>query len=511
MSLSYQTFMYFGLFLPIIIGCYQICPRKYRQYGILLASYSFFFVWSKFLVIYHFCTSVFVYVVGKWLLVKKKENVDLKVYQRWQKYKVLFGTLVPLGILVILKYTNFIVGNIAGILRFSFTAWHILIPIGISYYTLQMVSYLLDIYHKKNSGADSLIHFLMYTSYFPTLVQGPITRFHDVGNDIAACHDLTYENLTHGYQRILWGLLKKMVIADHLNPVVNSIFASHTQEGGLVLFGAILWTIQLYMDFAGTIDIGIGSAMIFGVKVNENFRQPFFAQNASEFWRRWHITLGTFFKDYIFYPISLSKSIMKVTKYFKKKKMTFFARYTGPMIALFFVWLSNGVWHGANWTYIFYGMYYFVLIFIELILEKPIQRLYQKFHIDEKGFAVRMFRFLKLSVIVVIGEMFFRAPSIQVGWQMFISIFTKWNFHEALSVIPFLGMDTWDYLTVGLAFFVVICMSFYLEKGHTIHDFLDGLPRGLRWAILYLVIFYIILFGAYGPGYDAIAMMYAGF
>ena len=185
----------------------------------------------------------------------------------------------------------------------------------------------------------------LYSSFFGTIVEGPITRYGDIFESLFAGEPITADSFMMGAQRITWGLFQKLVIADHLDVVVKNIFTDHYESGSLAFLGAVLCTIQLYMDFAGTIDIVIGSAQMIHVQVAENFRQPFFAKNASDFWRRWHITLGTFLRDYIFYPISLSKSIQRMTKRLKAHNHKHLARYAGPMIALFFVWLTNGIWH----------------------------------------------------------------------------------------------------------------------------------------------------------------------
>ena len=267
-------------------------------------------------------------------------------------------------------------------------------------------------------------------------------------------------------------------------------------------------TIQLYMDFCGSIDIGIGTAKIFGVTLPENFRQPFFAKNAGDFWHRWHITLGTFFRDYIFYPVSLSKPVQKLTKKVGSKSRLL-QRYLGPAIALLMVWLANGFWHGPYWTYVGYGIYYFVLMLIEMLWEKPFEEWWRRRGWDGK--PLRIFRFCKLLVIVFIGEMFFRAKTFADGWTMFTSIFTNFHPVQSWGTIGFLGMDAWDWLVCILSFCVVIVVSVLREKGISIWAWLEKKPAYIRWSAVYLLIFAILIFGAYGPGYDKVAMMYAGF
>jgi D-alanyl-lipoteichoic acid acyltransferase DltB (MBOAT superfamily) len=300
------------------------------------------------------------------------------------------------------------------------------------------------------------------------------------------------------------------VIADHIAPAVNQLYAGEYMDGGVALFAAFLFTIQEYMDFSGSIDIAIGSARIFGIRLSENFRQPFFAKNASDFWRRWHITLGTFFRDYIFYPISLSKNAAKLTKA-AKKVIGGGARFVTPAIALFFVWLSNGLWHGARWSYVFYGMYYFVLILIENILEEPFLKLLEKLKLKETSAPVRVFRYIKLLFIVVIGEMVFRADTLSKGLHMLKLVFTDLRFDMVVKHIQDIGIDRYGYFVIITGMIVVAVTETLKEMGVPIRARLEALPAPVRYGFWYICIFGVIIFGAYGTGYDVEDLVYAQF
>ena len=364
-NFMYSAPMYFAVFLPAVILLYQICPQKFRKFVLILANYAFFFIWSKFFLVYQVITMFITYQSAK--IIDRITNKKIK------KISLIIAIIINLGVLVILKYTNFFGENIFAIFHQPFTPVHLIAPIGISYYTLQMISYLMDTSSGKIHADHSIVDFAVYASFFPTLIQGPITRFSEVKDSIHACNPITYQNLKFGSQRILFGLMKKMIIADRLDPAVSKIFTSYTQDGLFSLIGAVLCTIQLYMDFSGIVDICLGSAEIFGIKLPENFRQPFFAENASDFWRRWHITLGTFLRDYVFYPISLAKPIHRLSKFFTKYFGKAAGKFIGPFIALFAVWFLNGLWHGPYWSYIFYGLYYFCFMILEILLKKPVE------------------------------------------------------------------------------------------------------------------------------------------
>ena len=502
-NFMYSAPMYFAVFLPTVILLYQICPQKFRKFLLILANYAFFFIWSKFFLVYQVITMFITYLSAK--------AIDHTTNKKIKKISLIIAILINLGVLVILKYTNFFGENIFAIFHQAFTPVHLIAPIGISYYTLQMISYLMDTSSGKIHTDHSIVDFAVYASFFPTLIQGPITRFNEVKHSIHACNPITYQNLKFGSQRILFGLMKKMIIADRLDPAVSKIFTSYTQDGLFSLIGAVLCTIQLYMDFSGIVDICLGSAEIFGIKLPENFRQPFFAANASDFWRRWHITLGTFLRDYVFYPISLAKPIHRLSKFFTKHFGKAAGKFIGPFIALFAVWFLNGLWHGPYWSYIFYGLYYFCFMILEILLKKPIDTFFKKHHIDEKQIGLRIFRFIKLFIIVIIGELFFRAQTLAVGWTMFSSIFTNFNLSTFTETLPFLRLDMIDWIIVIVGTISMFLVDLYKEFHGSIRIAIAQKPTWIRWSIIYTCIFALILFGAYGPGYDIVAMIYAEF
>ena len=499
----YSAPLYFIAFLPAVIMLYQLCPQKFRKYVLLVANYAFFYTWSKFFLVYQVITMVITYVSAK--------IIDHTTNKKTKKFILFAAIVINLGVLVILKYTNFLGENIFAIFHQRFTTVHFITPIGISYYTLQMISYLMDISSGKIHADHSIVDFAVYASFFPTLIQGPITRFNEIKDSILTCNPITYQNLKFGSQRILFGLMKKMIIADRLDPAVSKIFTSYTQDGLFSLIGAVLCTIQLYMDFSGIVDICLGSAEIFGIKLPENFRQPFFAENASDFWRRWHITLGTFLRDYVFYPISLAKPIHHLSKFFTKHFGKAAGKFIGPFIALFAVWFLNGLWHGPYWSYIFYGLYYFCFMVLEILLKKPVDDFLKKHQIDNNHTGLRIFRFVKLLIIVIIGELFFRAKTLAVGWTMFSSIFTNFNLSTFKDTLPFLRLDVADWIIVLIGIVVIFLVDFYKEFHGSIRNTIEQKPTWMRWSIIYTCIFALLIFGAYGPGYDIVAMIYAEF
>ena len=241
----------------------------------------------------------------------------------------------------------------------------------------------------------------------------------------------------------MYGLLKKLVVADRLNILIQTIFNYYDEyQGGLIAIAAVCYTIQLYMDFSGTMDAVIGTAQIFGVTLPENFKRPFFSRNISEFWTRWHITLGTWFKDYIFYPVSMSKPMKNLTSGMRKKVGNHFGPLVAGSIALFCVWFCNGLWHGAAWNYIFFGMYHLFFIVLGSVMAPAAKWLHEKLHINPDCFAYKMFQMLRTTILVVFGELFFRAHGLRAGLTMFVKIFTDFRFSEWSKVMKSqLGLD----------------------------------------------------------------------
>ena len=241
-------------------------------------------------------------------------------------------------------------------------ARHLLLPIGISFYTLQAIGYMADIYWKKIPAGQSLGKVALFLGFFPQIMEGPISMYGQTADQLWQGRGIRRE--------IVWGLFKKMVVADRLYVLVQNVFSQHSRYSGVIVaVAAVAYTVQLYMEFSGCMDIVTGSARMFGVTLPENFRQPFVSRSAAEFWRRWHITLGVWLKTYVFYPVSASGLVKRWNRFARKHCGKYAARLGVSALALFPVWLCNGLWHGPRWSYIFYGMYYFVILLLEMAFE----------------------------------------------------------------------------------------------------------------------------------------------
>ena len=428
-----------------------------------------------------------------------------------------FGVLMLLGTLAYLKYYNFFASNVngifGGILPFTIEQKNILMPVGISFYTLQAIGYMADVYWGKIRAEENMEKTALFMAFFPQIMEGPICRYQDTCDTLYEGRPLQMNNLTDGYIRIFWGLFKKTVIADRLAIGVDAIFGNYASyNGSMIVFAAVAYTIQLYMEFSGCMDIIIGSGQLFGVKLPENFRQPFSAQSAAEFWRRWHITLGTWFKTYIFYPVSMSSPVKKWNQYGRKHFGKYITMLGTSAIALFPVWMCNGLWHGARWSYIFYGMYYFSLILVGIAVEPVRDRILKILHISPDFQGLKYMRIAKTWVIIFVGELFFRADGLRAGLHMFRSIFRNFQLSNLWDgSLLNLGMSRADLFAVMAGCIVVAIVGSAKERGIRVRNSLDKKPVFIRWSIYYALILAVIVIAAYGDDYQVVDMIYAGF
>ena len=527
--MTYFEFDYLVFLLPVLLIVYAILPKKLRPIELLIASYVFFCFISGRLVVYMLISTFTMHYFGLWLdklqSARKKESADLsreekkaikKKYDRRQNEVLFFALIIHIGILLTLKYASFFAVN-ANVILENFNM-HLkvpkfAVPIGLSFYTLEAASYIIDVRRGQVKADHNVFRLGLHLIFFPQIIEGPIARYNETGAKLFEGNKLEYKNLVNGFIRILYGILKKVLVADRLNPFVGSIFDNYeTYDGGMLAIGALAYTCQLYMDFSGTMDLVLGSAELFGFKLPENFRQPFFSKNISDFWSRWHITLGAWFKDYIFYPVSLSKGMKKLSAFGRKHFSAQVGALMSGSIALFLVWLANGLWHGAAWTYIVFGMYHFVLIVLGNIFEPTTKKIYEKLKIDRNNSIVSGLRILKTFFFIVIGELIFRANSLEAVGSMLKGIFTSFSF-GGISDGKLLqaGIDIYDWIIVLAVIVFVFIISTLKEKGVDVRERFSELNIAVRWSLLLVLIVVIVLFGAYGTGYAAVEPMYANF
>lgn len=529
---SYFSLAYLGLFLPISVILYWLMPQKLKKAFLLFANYAFVWIISGKLIIFLILTTFSIHWFGLWLdklntmrkadaksaADRAEKKAIKKAYQSRQRGVVFLAAVIQIGTLLVLKYSPFFTTNINSLLEalgtnFAFQIPKYILPIGISFFTMQAMSYIFDVYNGTVKADNNLLRLALYISFFPQIVEGPICKYNDTANQIYETKQVTYTNLTLGLQRILYGLMKKMVVADRLNPIVTTVFDDYSKfSGPTIAFGAVAYTIQLYCDFSGTMDAVCGTAQIFGITMPENFKRPFFSRTISEFWKRWHITLGAWFRDYIFYPVSMSKPMKNLTTSARKRLGNHFGPLIAGAVALFCVWFCNGLWHGAAWSYIFFGMYHFALILSGNIIAPYAKNLNKKLHINSESFAYRAMQIIRSIILVVIGEMFFRAHGLKAGLAMFKKLVTDISFAELKDgYLTSLGVDTKDIIIVAVAVVIIFIVSILNEKGINIREKLQNKNIAVKWLVFISLILFIVIFGAYGIGYDPVDPIYANF
>ena len=297
----------------------------------------------------------------------------------------------------------------------------ITLPIGISFFTFQILSYVLDVYYGNAKVQKRIADVALYISMFPQLIAGPIVRYSVVAEEINHREE-TKENFVAGFSRFIVGLAKKVLIANYLAIMVDNIFLLDERSLATAWLGVIGYALQIYFDFSGYSDMAIGLGFIFGFHFNENFDYPYISKSVPEFWRRWHISVSEWFRDYLFYPVMRSNWCQKLAKFSKKKFSKNTAKLIPTVVATMIVWISTGVWHGANWTYVFWGVYYGVLIALSSIVKKPMKKINQRLHIDEcKWFDV--VRLVRTLFLVCIGYVVFRSDSMGYAWDYLGSMF----------------------------------------------------------------------------------------
>ncbi len=527
---SYFSITFLVVFLPLCLGIYIILPQKARKYWLLTASLGFFWLISGKLTAVLVLTIVSVYLFGLWLgKLRKRRDAEVKAaektlrkeikkaYLKKTRLVLLLAAVLHIGTLLAFKYTAFFTVNINSLLsaagaETSLAVPHIITPIGISFFTLQAVSYLFDVYRETIEADRNIFRLGLFMAFFPQIVEGPICRYSQTARQLWSVGRIEHGNLTMGLQRILFGLMKKLVIADRLNAVIESVFYGYSAyDGAVTAFAAICYTVQLYMEFSGTMDAANGVSQIFGVTMPENFQRPFFSRSISEFWKRWHITLGTWFKDYVFYPVTMSKPMKKLTSSARKKLGNHFGPLIAGAIALFCVWSFNGLWHGSAWSYIFFGMYHFVLILLGNIISPGAKWVQKKLHIDPEKLPYKIFQIVRTCILVVFGELFFRADGLKAGLFMFKNIFTNFHISSLSSQLMSLRIDAADLIIAAVTIVIVLAVSIINEKGISIRNELSRRSVVLRWAVIYALILFVVIFGAYGVGYVPVDPIYAQF
>lgn len=484
MSYTSLTFLDF-----IAIGAivYFLLPKKIQPYWLLIINILFYLISDIRYTVFLAASIVSTYAATRLMNGASKRN------KQWIAAAVI---VFNIGILTFVKWGKYIFSQIAPVLgRGDTPLFSILVPLGISFYTLQAVAYCIDVYRGKYPVEKSFIKYALFMSFFPTIVQGPISRFDQLADQSYTGHSFQYQRVRFGAQLMLWGFFKKLVIADRAAMLVNQVFNNYTQYKGLELaVAAVLYSIQLYADFSGCVDICRGVSQVLGIDLARNFDHPYFSDSIKDFWKRWHISLSSWLKDYVYIPLGGNrKGVIR--------------KYLNIMI-VFFV---SGMWHGVGIHYLAWGLLHGAYQVIGSITKPFKNSLCLKMNIRQDTFSYKASQQIFTFFLVTFAWIFFRAPELMDALKYIKSMFgsfNPWIFTDGS--LAKLGLNTQDFVILVFSIAVLWIVSL-LQTKWSLREKLSGQAVWFRWAIYYIAIFSILLFGIYGPGYSTSEFIYMQF
>lgn len=424
--------------------------------------------------------------------------------------------LLVMGGMAIIKYADLLCSGVNAVYRAvsqrqeELPVWSLMAPLGLSYFTFQSVGYLVDCYRGKAEAEKNPLRYLLFVSFFPQITQGPITTYRQLAPQLRSPARFEPERFVSGFQLAMWGCFKKLVLADRLAPATNLIAGWSEQPGWMFLLGAALYAIRLYADFSGGMDVIRGAAKMLGVDMAENFRRPFFAVSVAEYWRRWHISLGTWFRTYLFYPLTTSRFGLALSKGGQRV----FGKKVGRMLpgvaATFVIFFLVGVWHTANWNAVIYGAYFGVMLSLALLMEPLFKWLRGKLHINVKAWWWKGFGLVRTWGLIVLAQYFaYTASPAQAVKQIGLT-FRNWDFSD-FSVRMGRLMEPLEWYIALIALGIVFLVDLLCERGVDVNDKLARTTILIRWPVLIALIVATLVFGCYGAGFDASAFLYTQF
>lgn len=521
-------------FVIVLLVLYYVVPKRFRT-GLLLASSVLYYAMAD----VRYLIFIAATVVSVWYLALKIEdnNRAIKAYVKLHKedmtreekkayrqhegkrslYMFIGGLTLNLLILVAVKYTGFILSGI-GSLRGTgeigtLKGVEFIVPLGISFYTFQSLGYLIDVYRESIDAERSLPRYALFITFFPQLIQGPISRYDDLSKTLYTDANCDIDVICRGIERILWGYFKKLVIADRLLMGVSTLISdTAVYRGGYVLCTMLLYTLELYADFTGGIDITIGIAEAMGITIKENFVRPYLSVSLAEYWRRWHISMCSWFRDYVFYPMSTSTLSMKLSKWARKHISDSAGGRLPVYLSSFVVWFCTGIWHGASLNFIVWGL----LNFLVLTVSEELTPLYGRFHKNFKfsnGAVYKVFMMLRTFVLICVLNLFDCFVKVSDTAGLILSIFKRGSISTMeKGALLNIGLTGSDYMVAGISLLVVLAVSIYEETHDTsVRDAIRKKPYVVRFAVWMGLFTATVIFGVYGIGYDASQFIYNRF
>lgn len=496
----------FLVFFPVVVLLFYVIPRRFRQLWLLLASYYFYMGWNAKYALLILASTVITYLCA---LLIDRAGMQSDGSGRRRKLILAAGIVSNLAILVFFKYFYFLHDTLAALLavcgvQLEESRLDILLPVGISFYTFQALGYTIDVYRGTVKAERNFVRYALFVSFFPQLVAGPIERSGNLLGQLRQISDKklsegpwSFEKATRGLLLMLWGFFMKMVIADRAAVLVNQVFGIYYMFSGVALTLAIvLFAVQIYCDFASYSVIAMGAAKVLGIDLMTNFEAPFFSRSIGEFWRRWHVSLSSWFRDYLYIPLGGGRC-SKLRKYFNNM-VTF---------------VVSGLWHGASWHYVVWGAIQGVYIVIGDLLRPLKAKCTNYFHVRVKTFGYQFFQGLCTFFLFVLSLVFFRADTVRDAVyyiQRMFTTFDVWSLFD--ESVYYLGLDRKEMGILWLGILLLLIVdAYYVRKKALFDTLVKSQCLAVQYVIVAVLLVMVIVFGVYGEGYDASQFIYFQF
>ncbi len=472
----------FLIFFPIVVLGYFIVPEKFKNPWLLAASYYFYMSWQPVYALLIFFSTATTYAAANLISLAK----DAKV----KKLCLVVNIVINLGILFYFKYFNFFIEIVTTAIPSLHLAKRndLLAVVGISFYTLQSLGYTIDVYRGTVKREKSFLRYALFVSFFPQLVAGPIERSRNLLPQLRKSSKFDYDRVTDGLVMMAWGYFKKVVIADSARVIIDIVYTeSRRFDGTALLFATILFAFQIYGDFSGYSDIAIGAAKVLGIKLMKNFDRPYSSRSFSEFWSRWHISLSSWFEDYIFRPVVWSSKNKVLASY----------------LAIVLVFFVSGLWHGASWNYVIWGLIHALFRVAEMLLKKPKRKLYRRLGIDTKSKVLHALQTVKVFLLVCFTYIFFRSSTLPQAFGIVKSIFTNTHLFRLFTgaYSSRLLADTGFLSNNGIPILLCIVFMLLVERFlgcYTLPEKINAFKAPVRWRFYYRIVLLLLFFGNFG-------------
>lgn len=519
-----------GAFSALVIVLYFMVPKKKQWCILLLANILFYLYFGIQYMVFIVLSIVITYITGRVLeqlqnrykactanIDDRDEKKRLKSIVTKKKRMVLALSLsINMGIWFVMKYLGFLATQFNSVLglgegTFSLPVLKLALPLGMSYYSFVAAGYCIDVYRGKYAAEKNILHYATFLSFFLQMIEGPFSRFDALSKTLFEEHQFSKTRFCDGSIRVVWGIFKKCMVADKLSVAVVYIYQNYEQMNGIYIFIAIIFfAMELYADFSGYMDIMLGIAHIMGITMQENFKQPFFSRSIEELWRRWHITLGAWFKDYLFYPVSMSKWAQNLGKNSRKILGTQTGRLLPSYLALVLVWSATGLWHGAAMHYLIWGLMQMIVIMFSMQMTSVYDRCHKFFHISADTSVWHGIQMIRTFILFGFMEVMSEAGSVSQAFHMYGKLFNKWDFNILSKVETiFVTIPRVDIVVAMIGIFTIIVVDVLKEKQIEMRTRIQRIPAFPRYVIYLGVIYMIILFTTRGDG--AGGFMYANF